>query len=747
MISSTRLNQIAYKMAQAFEEINDEYIELMAKHVKDMGRLSATDMHRLEQMNKMDANIAHINKKLRQQCNLTVVQLDKLYKESGLSSYDDMDVFYSAKGVKQVPFEQNRRIQEYIQSVNSLTYGTFENLSRTTAISENYRKVVDRSIYAVSSGLENYQAAVRKTLIKASTDGMRVKYASGYTRRLDSAVRMNILEGVRQVNLGIRQITGEQFGADGYEISAHGLCAEDHQPIQGKQFSKKEFAKLQESLVRPIGTLNCQHTAYPIVLGVSQPAYSDSELQDMLDYSNEKIALPNGKIVSRYEASQVMRNIETNIRYAKDSFIAGKASGDDVLMQKAKAKIKRNQEQYKKVCEASGLKPRTERMIVSGYRNMSIKIPKTVKAPVSSNRVPSIKNTLTMKDIKAMNKDTLQATAKNIFLKENVALGEEEATRRFNALINSNSDNQLQNYIHKHQDNLGVAETIKEAKEHPETLKNFKAFSTERKNKWMDDIASRHIVDIDKVNSNIKNVNKHFGDFLASDDAQFCMRIDTEEVLPKIIESGKFKTQFETNTSGGALSTSLRELTSKNLFGWKDRPTDAGFEKYGYLRAGSFKDEVLSGDFGVSQYGDASITFKKKNLMDRTTLTFGDSLDADGAYGEITPTKVNDFDVRHSAKRMSSWATTDEDWQKLDDNVADFTKMSNVQKNEFLMGDGISDGKISMRYTELQFHGDLTVDDIDTISIEQDMWDYLPDSSRENIQNFVKLKKIKLEIV
>ena len=747
MISSTEMNRIAYKMAQAFEEINEEYIELMAKHVKDMGRLSATDMHRLEQMNKMDANIAHINKKLRQQCNLTVLQLDKLYKESGLSLYDDMDVFYSAKGVEQVPFEQNRRIQEYIQSVDSLTYGTFENLSRTTAMSENYRKVVDRGIYAVSSGMENYQTAIRKALVKAATDGMRVKYASGYTRRLDSAARMNILSGVRQVNLGIRQITGEQFGADGYEISAHGLCAEDHQPIQGKQFSKKEFNKLQASLARPIGTLNCQHTAYPIILGVSQPTYSDSELKDMLDYSNEKITLPNGKIVSRYEASQVMRNIETNIRYAKDSFIAGKASGDDVLMQKAKAKIKKNQEQYKKVCEASGLKPRTERMSVSGYRNMSIKVSKTVKSPVSSNRVPTIKNTLTMKDIKAMNRDTLQATAKNIFLKENVALGEEEATRRFNALINSNSDNQLQKYIQKHQANLSVAETIKEAKEHPETLKNFKAFSTERKDKWMDDIASRHIVDIDKVNSNIKNVNKHFGDFLASDDAQFCMRIDTEEVLPKIIESGKFKTQFETNTSGGALSTSLRELTSKNLFGWKDRPTDAGFEKYGYLRAGSFKDEALLGDVGVSQYGDASITFKKKNLMDRTTLTFGDSLDAGGAVGQITPTKVNDFDVRHSARRMSDWATVDKDWQKLDDNVANFTKMTNVQKNDFLMGDGISNSKISMRYTELQFHGDLTVDDIDTISIEQDMWDYLPDSSRKNIQNFVKLKNIKLEII
>lgn len=467
-------------MAQAFEEINEEYIELMAKHVKDMGRLSATDMHRLEQMNKMDANIAHINKKLRQQCNLTVLQLDKLYKESGLSLYDDMDVFYSAKGVEQVPFEQNRRIQEYIQSVDSLTYGTFENLSRTTAMSENYRKVVDRGIYAVSSGMENYQAAIRKALVKASTDGMRVKYASGYTRRLDSAARMNILSGVRQVNLGIRQITGEQFGADGYEISAHGLCAEDHQPIQGKQFSKKEFNKLQASLARPIGTLNCQHTAYPIVLGISQPAYSDSELKDMLDYSNEKITLPNGKIVSRYEASQVMRNIETNIRYAKDSFIAGKASGDDVLMQKAKAKIKKNQEQYKKVCEASGLKPRTERMSVSGYRNMSIKVPKTVKSPVSSNRIPTIKNTLTMKDIKSMNRNTLEATAKNIFLKENVALGEEEATRRFNVLINSNSDNQLQKYIHKHQDVLNgkvssnpITEVTKMSKEQKDFLHDY----------------------------------------------------------------------------------------------------------------------------------------------------------------------------------------------------------------------------------------------------------------------------------
>jgi hypothetical protein len=47
--------------------------------------------------------------------------------------------------------------------------------------------------------------------LKKAALGARVEYASGYTRRLDSAVRMNVLDGVRQLNQGVRKITGEQF--------------------------------------------------------------------------------------------------------------------------------------------------------------------------------------------------------------------------------------------------------------------------------------------------------------------------------------------------------------------------------------------------------------------------------------------------------------------------------------------------------------------------------------------------------
>lgn len=396
MISSDKITEISYQMSEAFEEINTKYIELMAKHVKEMGKLTATDMHRLQQMAKMNANIDEINKLLRKQCSLTVKQLEALYQASGLSIYEDTAVFYAAKGAIQVPFAKNMRIQQYIQSVNRLTASTFENMARTTAISKNYRKLVDTSIYAVSSGVEDYQSAIRRVLVNAATKGMRVEYESGYTRRLDSAVRMNILEGVRQVNLGTRMITGEQYGADGYEISAHGLCAEDHLDIQGRQFTLKQFKDLQSSLKRPIGELNCQHTAYPIVMGLSKPAHTTEELQYMSDYSTEKIDLGNGKQVTRYEASQLMRNLETNIRYAKDALTAGKASGDDVIVNSAKSKIKRNKELYSNIASKSGLQERPERMgtvDISGIKKVSPAKNMKVTSKVTKD---SIRNNLEM---------------------------------------------------------------------------------------------------------------------------------------------------------------------------------------------------------------------------------------------------------------------------------------------------------------------------------------------------------------
>ncbi len=85
-------------------------------------------------------------------------------------------------------------------------------------------------------------------------------------------------------------------GADGIEISAHVLCAEDHLPYQGKQYSNKDFERIQASLDRPFGQWNCKHTMYPIILGVSDEA----ALQQYRDNSNALIDI-GGKVRTRYQ--------------------------------------------------------------------------------------------------------------------------------------------------------------------------------------------------------------------------------------------------------------------------------------------------------------------------------------------------------------------------------------------------------------------------------------------------------------
>lgn len=360
MLSDAELAKMSNDVAERFDKINTAYIKKMGEHIREIGELSPTDLHRLEQMQRLHMNTMEINSMLIRETGLALSDLQKIYEKSGMGVYGDTLKYYTAKGVKQVPFADNNVIQSYMASQAKLTRNTFANLARTTNISKNYKKVMDQAIQAVSSGVSDYKSAMRSAMRKAAKSGMRVTYKSGVTRRLDSAVRMNVLEGIRQVNMGIRDIAGKEFGADGVELSAHALCATDHLPYQGLQYTNAEFEDLNGDLVRQIGTCNCHHYTFPILIGVSSRTYSDEELQCFKEYSSKTIDV-DGKQMSRYEASQYMRKLETNMRYAKDEITIAKACGDKVMERRAKDRLRIMQKEYRKVGGNAGLQLRYDR--------------------------------------------------------------------------------------------------------------------------------------------------------------------------------------------------------------------------------------------------------------------------------------------------------------------------------------------------------------------------------------------------
>nr|DAQ56485.1 MAG TPA: minor capsid protein [Caudoviricetes sp.] len=388
MISEAQLTDYAYIVSARFDAINTHYIKLMAKQIKEIGKLSPSNLFRLQQMSKMQQNIDSIEYMLAQETGKTLDELDKVLELSGLSVYKDAYELYVTHSRIQVPFKQNQNMMNYIRSVQSLTHNTFMNMSNTTVIFEPYRNLVDVAIDAVTNGIDSYNNIIRKQLtdstlqsnLRYADEGLKVTYASGLTRRLDSAVRMNVLEGVRQVNNGIREKAGEEFGADGVEVSAHALCARDHIDIQGKQFSKKEFEMRNEELRRHISTCNCKHYTFPIILGVSKPTYTDKELKQYKANSEKPVNI-NGREMTKYQATQAQRNMETTIRKEKDKYIFADTMGDTEMADKIKANINQLQSQYNSISQQAGLSPKMDRTYVPGYTGKQVK-PKSIKLSI-----------------------------------------------------------------------------------------------------------------------------------------------------------------------------------------------------------------------------------------------------------------------------------------------------------------------------------------------------------------------------
>lgn len=358
------------QVTSLMQQTNNDVIAVICNRIKTIGEMSTTDAIKLSNMART-TDLEEIEDILAKNTELSKKAVDEIVEKSAENN-DEL----SAQYYKHAGKTKNEKVLETIKSraKKSISKGLI-NLSDTTAfimdgkplnIRETYTKAINSAIYATQQGLTDYNTAIRTTVRNLADSGLRVvDFDSGYHRRLDSQARMNILDGMRQLNQEYREEQGQEFGADGVEISVHGMCAPDHQDIQGQQYSKEDFEKLQSRLLRPIGTLNCHHTTFPIILGVSKPAYTKKRLKEIKAQSNAPVQytdkLGNDKVVSAYDSTQKQREQETIIRRLKDRREAFRASGDNDEVAKLNKQITAQSRYYRKMSAEVGLEPKMER--------------------------------------------------------------------------------------------------------------------------------------------------------------------------------------------------------------------------------------------------------------------------------------------------------------------------------------------------------------------------------------------------
>ena len=365
-------------LLEIFEErwhaIITEYLSSMGDHLADIGELLPSDANRIIEMRRMGVTMERIRKQIAHAAQQSEEDVIRAMQAIAKADAAFAERIFGSK----LTASGRSALKRVLEAQARVTFGEMENLSRTTVLSDGYRKAVDKAVQAVQGGVSDYRSAIRRTVEEAAAEGLRVEYPtktpSGRNRsmRLDSAVRMNVLDGVRAMNRAAMEQIGEEYGADGIEISAHALCATDHLPYQGLQYSKEEFEELQQSLGRPIGAWNCKHMTWPIILGVSECTYSKEELAEMNRFSTEEIEI-DGRTKTRYEWSQEQRRIETAVRYQKDRANLARHSGHDDIRRDAQAKINKLTKAYEGISEKTRLGAEWDRMRVAGFRSVKEK--------------------------------------------------------------------------------------------------------------------------------------------------------------------------------------------------------------------------------------------------------------------------------------------------------------------------------------------------------------------------------------
>lgn len=408
MLSEEALEKLVQPLVNRQEAINNYIIQLIAKRIKEIGQLKPTDIHRLQRLMRMGADVQQINLELAKLTNLQVEDIKALIKTVALDGYMMAKPYYDYRYKSFIPFNENQAIQNVVKSIQQRTIDTYKNISNSSAfmlrdmkhpkrlvpttIADTFQTVMDEAVQMVQSGVVDYNTAMRRTLKQLNNSGLRyVTYntPSGklYTQRLDSAVRRNLLDGALAVSQGVQEEIGKQIGSDGVELSVHQMSAPDHEPIQGHQFTNEEYAKLQSSqpfqdvdgqqfaaIERHIGQYNCRHFAWSIIVGVDKPNYTKKQLQQLIDKNNEGYTLPNGKHMTLYECSQKMREMETNIRRAKEGQMAAVAAGDMDLARQYQAQVTKLGREYRVFAKECGLTADMARCSVPGYKRISIKI-------------------------------------------------------------------------------------------------------------------------------------------------------------------------------------------------------------------------------------------------------------------------------------------------------------------------------------------------------------------------------------
>lgn len=375
MLTAEQIEALRDRAGQLSESVIEYLIRDIAQRIARAGQLTATASYEIWRAQQLGISQREIKKQLRKLLKVSHRELRQLLTQAAEVGYN-FDIT-NLPQIQAIPFAKNEGLQKIVSAAVDLAQKDFTNLTQSLGMvdphgnalpmQDAYRSAMDFAYKQVVTGAADYNTAIRQATKNLAEQGLlAIDYESGVHTSLEAAVRRCVMGGLGLMQERISQMNHDEMGANGWEISAHSASAPDHEPIQGKQYSDAEYETLNNSLKRRIGTLNCGHAAFPIILGVSIPVYSPEELEEMRRKNAEGVTY-QGRHYSMYEATQKQRQLERTIRKQRRRILVDDAAGDAEKLQTDQIRLVRLEDEYQRFSKAAGLRTQSARLETTGF--------------------------------------------------------------------------------------------------------------------------------------------------------------------------------------------------------------------------------------------------------------------------------------------------------------------------------------------------------------------------------------------
>lgn len=348
----------------------------MARRISTYDYFIPAALHQNQKLQELGMMQTEITKRLSALTGRTQKEIVELLSDASAEAIEDDIEYYTRADVYKSDKVDKEALYSQLNSGLLQTEQAFFNITRTTAntATKQFERALDRAWLQISTGAFDYTTAIKSAITSLAEAGLgAVEYASGRVDSIEVAVRRAVVTGANQTALKTQEVLADELEIDLVEVSAHGGARPSHAKWQGKIFSRngrqtidgvtyEDFRKATGyGTGAGLGGWNCRHTFFPYVPGASR-SWTDKELKAL----EEKKVTYNGEKYTEYEASQIQRGIERDIRKHKRTVAAIEAVGEDVSAERKK--LRESQKKYTDFTEQTGVKKQSARTMIASKK-------------------------------------------------------------------------------------------------------------------------------------------------------------------------------------------------------------------------------------------------------------------------------------------------------------------------------------------------------------------------------------------